>query len=234
MKKILALIFILAPIFLAAESSFDLFVKKDYEGAEKKLQEQLEKESENPLTHFNLAVVEEKQEKKGLALYHYLQTLQIAPDLSEARNNMGLLSRDLGVKIPKTLTEQHSEFSAVVVAFFIFLYIFTALLIRFIFKPGWKVKIALIPALMFLLLASIGFIYKYREVQTLNYAVIVTATDIMTGPDAALSSTGRLKEGEIVTVVDISSGWAKLKSFQSHLEGWVDLSAIRHLKTNLN
>lgn len=220
---------LLASGILAADDLFDAYTGGDHAAAADILRERLSERPHDPILHYNLGVVEERRGNRGAAVHHYLQALQAAPSFPEARNNLDRLTAELHVTVPKQLTEPSGGLAAVIIPFFIFLYLFVFALIRHLFRPGWKLRLALIPLFMFTVLFAALFVMRYRAAGTPVYAVTLSAEEMRSGPDAALTAVGRVKEGEVLEIAATSGGWAKTKSFQDNIEGWLPASRIHHL-----
>jgi len=224
---LLAVLLPLAPI--SATDWFDAYTTGDSSAARAALEQELTARPFDPLLHYNLGVIAEKEERRGEALYHYLQALQAAPDFAEARNNLDLLAEDLHVTIPSHLLEKGGDLSLVMILFFIALYLFVFVLIWHLVRPDWRRRLALVPLFMFLLLAAFLFADRYREHARQRYAVVVTAQTLRGGPDEALSAVGAVHEGEVTALIGASGGWAKVRSLQDNVEGWVAASQIRYV-----
>ncbi|HSA33335.1 MAG TPA: hypothetical protein P5077_06370 [bacterium] len=220
---------LLASGILAADDLFDAYTGGDHAAAADILQDRLTERPHDPLLHYNLGVVEERRGNRGAAVHHYLQALQAAPAFPEARNNLDLLTAELHVTVPKQLTEPSSGLAAVAAPFFLFLYLFVFALIRHLFRPAWKLRLALIPLFMFTVLFATLFVMRYRAAGMPVYAVALSAGEMRSGPDAALTAVGKVKEGEVLEIAATSDGWAKTKSFQDNIEGWLPASRIHHL-----
>lgn len=229
MRTLTLAVILLCSALLAADELFDAYTGGDHATAADILQKRLAERPHDPLLHYNLGVVKERHGERGAAVYHYLQALQAAPSFPEARNNLDLLTGELHVTVPKQLTEPSGGLAAVVIPFFLFLYLFVFALIRYLFRPGWKLRLALIPLFMFTVLFATLFVMRYRAVGTPVYAVALSEDEMRSGPDAALTVVGKVKEGEVLEIAATSSGWVKTKSFQDNIEGWLPASRIHHL-----
>lgn len=229
MKRLLCLLLLLATLPAVAGDLFELYAKKDLRGAQELLEKELAQKPFDPLLHYNLGVIAEKQERKGDALHHYLQALQAAPDLKEARNNLDLLAGELHVTVPKRLTEKNGDIAPVMMLFFLFLYLLVGALLLYMLRPGWKLRLLLVPLFMLTVLFAALFFVRYRDTGAQLYAVSVTAAELKSGPDAALTPVGKVREGEVLEISGASEGWLKAKSFQDNIEGWIHAPQIRHL-----
>lgn len=236
MRSITAfIIFCLLPLFLFADTALESFVKKDYKAAENTLiSELVKKGGDDPLLLYNLGVTCEKQNEKGLAAYYYLQSIQAAPGFTEARNNLDIILKEEGLKVPKILMEEGDGPLYTVILFFVFLYIFVAALIVYMFRPGWKLRVSLLPAFMLMLLFTVLFFIKYRDFRAESYAVTIVSRELKSGPDEALSTVGKIKAGEILEIKNISGDWVKAKSFQDNIEGWANSSDLRFVARKFN
>jgi len=233
MKKLTLSTLLLFSIFivssLGAAPALDAFVKKDYDKAKSHLLDELDKNGHSPLLYYNLGVTSEKLGMNGDAVYYYLQSLQMAPGFPEVLNNLEIITKRDNIKIPGLLKESGDALFITILLFFGSLYLFIFMLIFFIFKPGWKIKIALIPTFLLLILFTSLFIYRYRDAKADNYAVVINERELKSGPDEALTGIGNVEEGEILIVKDISGGWVKTKSFRDNVEGWIDMKYIKHI-----
>ncbi|HOW52138.1 MAG TPA: hypothetical protein PLV42_08880 [bacterium] len=229
MKRLACLLILIVTLPVVAADLFELYGKKDYRAAEEALNAQLDRDPFDPLSHYNLGVVAQKQGRRGTALYHYLQALQAAPDLKEARNNLDTLATDLHVTIPKRLTEPGGDIVPVMLLFFLFLYLFVGTLLAYLARPGWKLRLMLVPLFMLTVLFAVLFVVRYRDTGAQLYAVALTAAELKSGPDTALTAVGKVREGEVLEMTAASEGWIKAKSFQDNIEGWIHAPQIRHL-----
>ncbi len=231
--RILIPFLILFSAFLAQADAFDLYIKKDYRGAAEALEKELATNKDNPLTLYNLGVTAEKLGKPGHAVYYYLQALQAAPALSEARANLDALVKTRVIEIPKAINTSNNGIGILLIAFFVSLYLFALLLIIYIFKPNWKLRLALLPAFLIAVLFTTLFILRYRDLSSEMYAVVLNAQEIKSGPDEALTTVGKLRDGEIIEIKNISGTWVRARSFQDNIEGWVDAKSIRQLQRRI-
>ncbi len=234
MRFIPILLLFLFHSLLFAETSFDAFKKKDFLNTEKLLLQEMAEKGESALLLYNLGVTSEKRGNQGYAAYYYIQSLQYAPEFKEARQNLDIITKNSGIKIPATLLNHSSAFFVTVLFFAGTLYLFTIMLIFFMWNPSWKIKIALIPAFMILIFASALFVYRYRDMNAVSYAVAVVDTEQKSGPDTSMSSLGKIKKGEVLIVLDVSGNWAKTESFQDHSEGWIDLNAVKNIRKRVD
>ncbi len=229
MKRLLGILLLLAALPLCADDLFELYAKKDHRAAQALVEKELAQRPFDPLLHYNLGVIAEKQGQKGDALHHYLQALQAAPDLKEARNNIDLLAAELHVTVPKRLTEKSGDIAPVMILFFVFLYLLIGALLLYMLRPGWKLRLLLVPLFMLTVLFAVLFFTRYRDTGAQLYAVAVTAAELKSGPDTALTAVGKVREGEVLEISGASVGWLKAKSFQDNIEGWIHAPQIRHL-----
>jgi len=229
MKRLICLLILIATLPVTAADLFELYAKKDYAAAAGSLEKELTQKPFDPLVHYNLGVIVQKQGHRGEALHHYLQALQAAPDLKEARNNLDTLATDLHVTIPKRLTEPGGDIVPVMLLFLVFLYLFVGTLLVYLARPGWKLRLMLVPLFMLMVLFAVLFVGRYRDTGTQLYAVAVAAGELKSGPDTALTAVGKVREGEVLEITSASEGWLKAKSFQDNIEGWIHASQIRHL-----
>jgi len=221
MKKQLFIILFLLSATLFGDT-FSLLTAGKYEEAETQLHAQLQKNPADALALYNMGVLSEKKEKVGDAVFYYVQTLAIAPTFSEAQNNLSGIAEKQSLTIPKRAIQP----TQLLQPFFLLMGVvslFVLLLIWHMFKPNWKIKVALIPLILIVLLLSSWFIGKYHDYQSYSFAVVRTADELKSGPDRALSSVGSLKEGEVVRILAISGKWCKVESVQDNVEGWVSL-----------
>lgn len=229
-KLILSLIVFLLPAALSADDAFTHYVNKDYQKAYDSLYSLFSSDSDDPLYSYNLGVVSSKLGKKGESLYFYLQSLQNSPDFSEARNNLEIVSKDLGVTVPKKLLEPLYAVDITLILFFISLYAFAVLLSILCFKNDWRIKITLLPVFLFTCVTASLYYFNYTEQAKETWAVVVAAEPLRSGPDSSLNEIGSVKEGEVINILYSSGSWYKVKSFQDNVEGWIDLKTIRALK----
>ncbi len=229
MKRLLCLLILLATLPVTAADLFERYAKKDYRGAQELVEKELAQRPFDPLLHYDLGVIAEKQGQKGAALHHYLQALQAAPDLKEARNNLDLLAGELHVTVPKRLTEKSGDIAPVMILFFVFLYLLIGTLLLYMLRPGWKLRLLLVPLFMLTVLFAVLFFVRYRDTGAQLYAVAVTAAELKSGPDTALTAVGKVREGEVLEISGASVGWLKAKSFQDNIEGWIYAPQIRPL-----
>ncbi len=229
MRRVLVILLLMLGAVVHAADWFEAYTKGDYAAARGALEQDLAARPFDPLLHYNLGVVAEKEGRRGAALFHYLQALQAAPQFAEARNNLDLLAADLGVTIPSRFTEEHGGFTVITILFFVALYLFTIVLVWHLLRPDWRRWLALVPLFMFLLLATFLLASRYREHTREQYAVVVSQQTLRGGPDEALSAVGAVREGEIAAVVGASGGWVKVRSSQDNVEGWIVAPQIRYL-----
>ncbi len=228
-RQVIVLLLLMLGATLHAADWFDAYTQGDYAKARGLLEQELAARPFDPLSHYNLGVVAEKEGKRGEALFHYLQALQAAPQFTEARNNLDLLTGDLGVTIPARLTNGHGGFTLIVVLFFVALYLFIIVLVWHLVRPDWRRRLALVPLFMFLILLAFLLASRYREHTGEQYVVVLTQQTLRSGPDDALSPVGAVREGEIAVVAGASGGWVKVRSFQDNVEGWVAAPHVRYL-----
>ncbi len=223
------LLLIMVSGVLSAADWFDAYTKGDRVTARAALEQDLMARPFDPLLHYNLGVVAEKEGRRGEALHRYLQALQAAPRFAEARNNLDLLAADLGVAIPSRLLEENGGLTVAMVLFFVSLYVFVLILVWNLVRADWRRRLALVPLFMFLILTAFLFVSRYREHTREQYAVVIVSQMLRSGPDEALSPVGAVREGEVAAVIVASGGWVKVRSFQDNIEGWIASSQIRHV-----
>jgi len=231
MKRLLSFGAVLCVVipFSAAGSWFDAYTAGDYARARGVLEQHLLQHPSDPLIHYNLGVVAEKEGRRGAAVYHYLQALQAAPAFKEARNNLEALTGELHVTIPSSLLDQSGDLWWTMILFFVTFYLFTAVLLWHLLRPNWKRRLALVPIVMLMALFAFLFASRYHAQTRLRYAVAQSAQTLRSGPDSALSGVGTVREGEIVEIGDTSGEWTKIRGFQDNIEGWVPSLQVRHI-----
>lgn len=215
---------------LFAEDGFSLYIKKDYQGAYNAFYQNFAGHPDDPLYSYNLGVTSEALGRKGEALYFYLQSLQNAPDFPEAKNNLDIVVSELGVTIPKVLTTPVFALDWLLILFFVSLYAFALLIVMICFKSDWRLKIMLLPVFLIMCVSASLYYMNYNGNLKENWAVAVKSEVLRSGPDSSLGEIGKVKEGEIMTVVSSSGQWYKVKSFQDNVEGWVGPGSIRAVK----
>lgn len=230
MKKIFLTLVIFLSSALSAEDGFSLYIKKDYAGAYNAFYGKFAENNNDPLYSYNLGVTSEALNRKGEALYFYLQSLQNAPDFPEAKNNLEIVAKDLEVSVPKALTTPVFAADWLLAVFFISLYAFAALLSILCFKSDWRFKIMLLPVFLIMCLCATLYYVNYNENLKENWAVAIKGEALRSGPDSSFNNIGSLKEGEIINIVSSSGSWYKVKGFQDNVEGWVELGSIRAVK----
>ena len=191
--------------------------------------DKFEKDGADPLAAYNLAVISERFNKPGFAVYFYIQTLQRAPEFSEAKNNLSLLSREINVSVPEVLMVPDDSFDITLIVFFVALYVFAILFAMFCFKPDWRIKTVLLPVFLILIVTGVLYFFKYMESLEENWAVSVESSALHSGPDVSLKEVGTIKEGEILIVETDSGEWCKVKGFNDNVEGWLEMSNIRRI-----
>lgn len=227
-KVIVSILFILAFLDLyAGDDGFSLYLEKDYKGAYESFNQKFIDTDGEPLYSYNLGVTSSKLGKRGNAVYFYIQALQRAPKLAEAKNNLDILAKELGITIPNVLTEPAHAVDHILIIFFISIYFFSILVSILSFYPDWKIKTALVPVFLIMTVSAAMYFMKYEEENKLSWAVAVSNDSLKSGPDESLTEIGKLKEGEIINIVSSSGSWYKVKSFQDNVEGWVKLNSIR-------
>ncbi len=229
MKRITLFLFTLfAFLFLAAgNEGFEYYINSEYEKAWNHYVTMFEENDADPLAAYNLAVISERFNKPGLAVYYYIQSLQRAPGFPEAENNLSVLSGELNITVPETLYGPNESIDLTLIIFFISLYGFAALFSVLCFKPDWRIKISLLPVFLVLIISVSLFILDYREKLDENWAVAVENSSLHSGPDDALNEVAKLAEGEILIVETVSGDWFKVKGFNDNVEGWVQAGNIR-------
>ncbi|MCK5807406.1 hypothetical protein KAH37_00325 [bacterium] len=224
MKKYLFITLLLLATTLFG-TTFSLLTEGKYDEAAVQLKAELQKEPSDALALYNLGVLSEKQGKIGDAVFYYIQTLSIAPTFSEAHNNLNIIADRQNLAIPKRVQQPtkllHSFFLLMAV-----FSLFVLLLIWLMFRPHWKIRVALIPVVLIILLLSSWFVGKYSDYQESSFAVVRIANDLKSGPDRALSTVGSLKEGEVIRILAISGKWCKVESVQDNVEGWVSYTNL--------
>ncbi|MGI6393427.1 MAG: tetratricopeptide repeat protein [bacterium] len=227
-KSVVAAFLILFFTFLGADDDgFVLYLNKDYKGAYNKFSEQFINSGGEPLYAYNLGVTADALEERGEAVYFYIQALQMAPQFSEAKNNLQILAKEMNIALPQVLVEPDYPVDYLMILFFVSIYLFAALLSLSCFKNDWRIKTALLPVFLIMAVSAFMSYMKYEEENKVNWAVVVKDDSLKSGPDASLSEIGRVKEGEIINIVSSSGSWYKVKSFQDNLEGWIELKQIR-------
>lgn len=212
---------------LCAGDGFSLYLKKDYHGAYKEFNEKFISSDHDPLYSYNLGVTANAMGLTGEAVYFYIQTLQRAPELTEAKNNLAVIASKNGLAVPLTLMEPSKSVDIVLVIFFISIYIFAILVSMMFFSPDWKIKTAMLPVFLIMVVTAVLFFTHNNNESREVWGVVVKSGELKSGPDELLAGIGNVKEGEIVNIVISSGSWYKVKSFQDNVEGWVDLSRIR-------
>ena len=227
MKKLIFLLLSFVTFSLIAENSgFNSYLEKDYKKAKELFTKDF-KEDMGPLVSYNLGVTSEALNKPGEAVYYYIQALQRAPELEEAKSNLDLLVKEKGITVPKKLLEPYNAVNAVLIVFFITLYLFAGLIVLYTFVPDWKIKMALLPLFLVMTVSAAFYFIEYNRQSEQNWAVVVSDDALRSGPDESLKEIGSLKEGEIINVVSSSGSWYKVKSFQDNVEGWVKFEKIK-------
>ena len=88
----------------------------------------------------------------------------------------------------------------------------------------------LLPVFLVMCISATLYYMNYDENLKENWAVAIKGEVLRSGPDSSLSEIGRVKEGEIISVVSSSGQWYKVKGFQDNVEGWVEFGSIRAVK----
>jgi len=213
----------------AAENGFDLYLQKDYEAAFNAFEKDFISSDGDPLYAYNLGVTSYALNRKGEAVYFYLQALQRSPELNEARNNLDLVAKEQHIVIPEKLLEPVHVVDYILIIFLISLYAFSVLLSLLCFKNDWRIKTALLPVFLIMTISAAMYFIKYREESSDLWAVVVTDSSMKSGPDESLKEISKVKEGEIINIVTSSGSWYKVKSFQDNIEGWVKIDNIREI-----
>lgn len=227
MRKLITLLIIFSTLSVFASAGFDSYVDKDYENAQKKFEKEFINSKMDPLVSYNLGVTNEALNKPGEAVFYYIQALQRAPQLAEAKSNLDILVKDRGITIPEKLLEPYDAVNAVLIIFFITLYLFAGLIIFYTFVPDWKIKMILLPVFLVMIVSAAFYFSEYSRQSEQNWAVVIDDDALRSGPDGSLKEIGTLKEGEIINVVSSSGSWYKIKSFQDNVEGWVKFEKIK-------
>ena len=167
MKKLIFLLLSFVTFSLIAENSgFNSYLEKDYKKAKELFTKDF-KEDMGPLVSYNLGVTSEARNKPGEAVYYYIQALQRAPELEEAKSNLDLLVKEKGITVPKKLLEPYNAVNAVLIVFFITLYLFAGLIVLYTFVPDWKIKMALLPVFLVMTVSAAFYFIaqnkKYRQ-----------------------------------------------------------------------
>lgn len=223
-KKQLIILFIFLYSSLCADT-FSLLTNKKYDEAEKALHTQLQTAPDDVLALYNSGVLAEKNDKIGDAVFYYIQALASAPTFSEAQQNLNIIAKKHHLTIPKRVTQPtellHPFFLLMGVVFLSIFFIIWNL-----FKPHWKIKVALVPLILTTLLLGFWLVGKYQNYSAYSFAVVRTKHQLMSGPDSSLTAVSSLKEGEIVRLFAISGKWSKVESAQDGVEGWVSSAAL--------
>ena len=225
MIKQILFISLLLLSFSLVSNSFSLLTEGKLEEAKKELEEQIATDSSNPLALYNLGVISEKSGDVGDAVFYYVRALSIAPTFSEAEHNLNRLAEKNNLTVPK----QTLKPARLLTPFFLLMgaiYLFVFLLIWHLFKPQWKIKIALVPLILIILLLFSWFIGKQSDYTASSIAIIRVGNELKSGPDSSLSNVGTLKEGEVVRILAISGKWCKVESVQDNVEGWVSRPSL--------
>lgn len=237
MKKLISfivVIFVIMPVIYASDSGFDAYVAKDYHKAETLFLSELKKDEDNPLLLYNLGVVSEKEELYGHAVYFYLQALQTAPDFKEPVHNLKILEESLSLKIPHSILAKDAPLEIPLILFMFSIYIVALMLVVFMFKPSWKIKIALIPLFTAAIFFTAFFLYRHNEYYSVKTAITLFQVDLKSGPDSALTSIGKTGEGDPLIVEETNNGWARVKNFKTNEEGWLEIQNMALLKRRSN
>jgi tetratricopeptide (TPR) repeat protein len=231
MKKFIfiALFFLFNLSVYAVEDGFDLYVQKKYEAAFDVFNRNFVSTDGDPLYAYNLGVTSNALNKKGEALYFYLQALQMAPGFSEAHNNLDIVAKELNVVIPEKLLEPVYAVDYILIVFLVSLYAFSILLSILFFRNDWRIKTALLPVFLIMSVCAILYFIKYQEENSNIWAVVIEGSSMKSGPDDSLKEISKVKEGEIINIVTSSGSWYKVKSFQDNIEGWVKIDNIREI-----
>lgn len=222
---IIILLFFSFPALSA--SGFDSYVEKDYEKAKEQFTKEFSLSGMDPLVSYNLGVTSEALNEPGEAVYYYIQALQKAPDLAEARSNLDLILEERGISVPEKLLQPYNAVNAVLIIFFVTLYLFAGLIVLYTFVPDWKIKMILLPVFLVMIVSAAFYFSDYSRQSEQNWAVVVRKDVLRSGPDGSLKEIGTLKEGEIINVVSSSGSWYKVKSFQDNVEGWLKFEKIK-------
>jgi len=229
MKKTAVFIFLTVSFLslFANEDGFSLYLKKNYKEAYNAFNEQFISSNGDPLYAYNLGVTSTALGEKGSAVYFYIQALQRAPELPEAKNNLKILAGEMNITIPQALLEPVHSVDYLLMIFFVSIYVFAILASILCFRNDWRIKTALLPVFLIMTVSAAMYFMKYEEENKVNWAVAVTGDALRSGPDVSLTEIGRIKEGEIINIVSSSGSWYKVKSFQDNVEGWIELKSIR-------
>lgn len=220
MIKQILFISLLLLSFSLFSSSFSLLTEGKLDEAKKELEAHIITDSDDPLALYNLGVISEKSGDVGDAVFYYIRALTIAPTFSEAEHNLNTLTEKHNLTFPKQILKP----ATLLTPFFLLMgaiYLFVFLLIWHLFRPHWKIKIALVPLILIIILLSSWVIGKQSDYTSSSIAVIRAGDDLKSGPDSSLSNVGTLKEGEVVRILAISGKWCKVESVQDNVEGWV-------------
>ncbi len=220
-------LFVLFSSLGAAEDGFSLYLNKNYKEAYIAFNEQFISSSGDPLYAYNLGVTATAMGQKGSAVYFYIQALQRAPELPEAKNNLKILAGEMNITIPQVLLEPVHSVDYLLIIFLISIYLFSILVSVLCFRNDWRIKTALLPVFLVMTVSAAMYFINYEEENRINWAVAVSGDSLRSGPDSSLTEIGKIREGEIINVVSSSGSWYKVKSFQDNVEGWIELKSIR-------
>lgn len=220
------------------------FQEQNFEAAESRFAEALEKDPNNPYALYNWGLSKLKLGKAGWAFAAWRKALHVDPGLSSASRGLDYLIKNFSLPGRKGPAGHWEVFRAKFLAFIPLTALFFAaalllssagwLLIKYaanrkvaveeelpLPSPPW---LGLLFGLLFLVFQAIAFAKLYDGFQPRG-VVVVEITQVLSAPEPESSVLFEILEGAEVLILRKNGDWAQIQ-YPSGLAGWIPTSTV--------
>ncbi|BAV58929.1 conserved hypothetical TPR domain protein [Candidatus Endomicrobiellum trichonymphae] len=188
----------------------------------------------NPYIYYNLSNAYYRNGNLGKSILNMEKALRLAPRDREIKNNAEYLNTVAGQVRRKNFPDtflRYFSLNEITTAFAVITILFLTALSLFIIKRKLILKKAVAVSVVFLIICIPLFALKvYSEVAT-KEAVVLSASNIKSGPGENNPDIFIIPEGKIVSVIFENGNWNNIKteSKNKSLTGWIEKSALGNI-----
>ena len=188
----------------------------------------------NPYIYYNLSNAYYRNGNLGKAILNIEKALRLVPRDREIKNNAEYLNTIAGQVRQKSFLDaflRYFSLNEVTTAFAVITILFITALSLFIIKRKLILKKAAAVSVIFLIICIPLFALKVYSEIAVKKAVVLSASNIRSGPGENNPDIFTIPEGIIVSIISESGNWNNIKteSENKSLTGWVEKSALGNI-----
>ncbi|OEG69306.1 hypothetical protein ATZ36_10265, partial [Candidatus Endomicrobiellum trichonymphae] len=185
----------------------------------------------NLYIYYNLSNAYYRNGNLGKAILNIEKALRLAPRDREIKNNTEYLNTVAGLVRQKSFPDtfvQYFSLNEITAASAVIAILFLTALSLFVIKRKLILKKAAAVSVVFLIICIPLFALKVYNEIAVKEAIVLSASNIRSGPGENNSDIFTIPEGKIVSVVSKNGNWNNIKteSENKSLTGWIENSAL--------